>query len=170
MINFNPKSETLLHIFQSVGLAVLVLAFVNYISLTSSRIKHRQAEIATRKVSGAVSSDFIKQFMTESGVVVIIALALALTLLQMIKYPLYVFLQIPVFEMDQESILLMLAVVAFMMVLSAAYPIYLSRVRKIRALFSKSNQLRGSKVHQGLLTAYSTFHCRGADHLGLYDL
>ena len=150
---FNPKSETLLHIFQSVGLAVLVLAFVNYISLTNSRIKHRQAEIATRKVSGAVSSDFIKQFIIESGVVVVIALALALTLLQMIKYPLYVLMQIPVFEMDQESILLMLAVVAFMMVLSAAYPIYLSRVRKIRALFSKSNQLGGSKVHQGLLAA-----------------
>ena len=148
---FNPKSETLLQIFQSVGLAVLVLAFVNYISLTNSRIKHRQAEIATRKVSGAVSSDFIKQFIIESGVVVIIALALALTLLQMIKYPLYVLMQIPVFEMDHESILLMLAVVAFMMVLSAAYPIYLSRARKIRALFSKSNQLGGSKMHQGLL-------------------
>ena len=149
--HFNPKSETLLHIFQSVGLAVLVLAFVNYISLNSSRIKHRQAEIATRKVSGAVSSDFIKQFMTESGIVVIMALALALTLLQLIKYPLYVLLQIPVFEMDQESILLMLAVVVFMMVLSAAYPIYLSRARKIRTLFSKSKQLGGSTVHQGLL-------------------
>jgi putative ABC transport system permease protein len=149
--HFNPKSETLLHIFQSVGLAVLVLAFVNYISLTSSRIKHRQAEIATRKVSGAVSSDFIKQFMTESGIVVIMALALALTLLQLIKYPLYVLLQIPVFEIDQESILLMLAIVAFMMVLSAAYPIYLSRVRKIRALFSKSKHLGGSTLHQGFL-------------------
>ena len=47
--HFNPKSEMLLRIFQSVGLAVLVLAFVNYISLTSSRFKHRQAEIAAQK-------------------------------------------------------------------------------------------------------------------------
>ena len=106
---------------------MLVLAFANYISLTSSRFKHRQAEIATRKVSGAVSLDFIKQFMTESGIVVILALVVALTLLQLVKYPLYVFLQIPAFEIDQESILLMLAVVAVMMVLSTTYPIYLSK-------------------------------------------
>jgi putative ABC transport system permease protein len=150
---FNPKSEILLRIFQSVGLLVLVLAFVNYISLTTSRIKLRQTEIATRKVSGAASSDFIKQFTIESALIFIIALAFAFTLLQLVKYPLQMALQIPVFEIDLESVLLMLSVVALMILLSAAYPTYLSAIPKIRDLFSKGNHLKGNLTFQWSLTS-----------------
>ncbi|MBX2944274.1 MAG: ABC transporter permease [Cyclobacteriaceae bacterium] len=150
---FNPKSKTLLHIFQSVGLLVLVLAFVNYISLTNSRIRLRQKEVATRKVSGAASVDFIKQFTIESALVFIIALTLAFTLIQLLKYPLNVALQLNVFEIDQESILLMFLVVALMTLLSAAYPTYLSMVPKIRDLFNKKNQLTGKTGVQWSLTS-----------------
>ncbi|HRJ31321.1 MAG TPA: ABC transporter permease [Cyclobacteriaceae bacterium] len=150
---FHPKSKTLLHIFQSVGLLVLMLAFVNYISLTNSRIRLRQKEVATRKVSGAASVDFIKQFTIESALVFIITLALAFTLIQLLKYPLNVALQIPVFEIDQESILLMFMVVALMILLSATYPTYLSMVPKIRDLFTRKNQLTGKSGVQWSLTS-----------------
>ncbi|MBL7856602.1 MAG: ABC transporter permease [Cyclobacteriaceae bacterium] len=151
---FSPKSEMLLHIFQSVGVLVLILAFVNYISLTTSRIRMRQKEVATRKVSGATSADFVKQFTIESALVFFIALALAFTLLQLVKYPLYVALQIPIFKIDKESILLMLLVVAIMILVSAAYPTYLSMIPKIRDLFSKGNHLKGNLVLQWSLTSF----------------
>jgi putative ABC transport system permease protein len=151
---FNPKSEMLLRIFQLVGVLVLLLAFVNFISLTTSRIRLRQKEVATRKVSGAASADFIKQFTIESALVFIIALAFAFTLIQLLKYPLYVALQIPVFEIDQESVVQMLFIVAIMILLSAAYPTYLSMIPKIRDLFSKENQLKGSLALQWSLTSF----------------
>ncbi len=150
---FNPKSETLLHIFKSVGLVVLVLAFVNYISLSSSRIKNRQAEVATRKVSGASSMDFVRQFTIETGLVYVLSMAVAFTLLQLVKQPLYLFLQIPFFEIDQTTLGLLLSIVALMILSSAVYPTYLSRVSKIRDLFNKGSQLKKNRSFQWSLTS-----------------
>ncbi len=150
---FNPKSENLLRIFRWVGLLVLVMAFVNYISLANSRIKNRQTEVATRKVSGASHSDFVKQFIIESTLIFIVALAFAFTLLQLVKYPLFVSLQIPVFETDKGSLLFFASVVAVMILLSAMYPTYVARVPKIRDLFKKAIQLRGNLGFQWSLTS-----------------
>jgi putative ABC transport system permease protein len=150
---FIPKSKTLLTIFQLVGVLVMLMAFVNYMSLTIARIKRRQKEVATRRISGGGTSDFMRQFIIESALIIVISLISALTLLQLIKYPLLIYLQIPLFEIDLMSGIPVIALATLMIVLSAAYPTYLSRIPSIRNLFSKENQMRGNDRFQLSLTS-----------------
>jgi putative ABC transport system permease protein len=61
-----------------IGLFVLILAWVNYINLSTSRSLTRAKEVGVRKVLGSSRFQLIKQFMMESFLINIIALILAI--------------------------------------------------------------------------------------------
>ena len=61
-----------------VALLVLLIAFINYINLATSRSLERAHEVGIRKVNGAVKTDLIYQFLTESALVNLLALAISL--------------------------------------------------------------------------------------------
>ena len=46
---------------------VLLIAFINYINLATSRSIERAHEVGVRKISGALQKDLIFQFLTESA-------------------------------------------------------------------------------------------------------
>lgn len=142
---FITKSKTLLIIFQSVGIAVLLLAVVNYISLNVSRIRKRYKEVATRKVSGANAIDFNKQFFIESSVVFALAIALSFTILQLVKVPMYELLQIPTPKLDGPTVTLVIVVSIFTIILSTVYPMYLVWTFQPQALLRNSHQGRDGK-------------------------
>ncbi len=56
---------------------IIVIAWVNYINLSTARSAERAKEVGVRKVTGATNGQLIRQFLTESLIVNIIALALA---------------------------------------------------------------------------------------------
>jgi putative ABC transport system permease protein len=58
---------------------VLLMAFINYINMASSRSIERAHEVGIRKVSGALKKDLIAQFLTESGLLNLLALIVSLT-------------------------------------------------------------------------------------------
>lgn len=60
-----------------IALFILVIAWVNYINLSTSKAMERAKEVGIRKVSGARKSELIKQFMLESLLVNLIALGIA---------------------------------------------------------------------------------------------
>jgi putative ABC transport system permease protein len=62
-----------------VALLVLLIAFINYINLATSRSLERAHEVGIRKVNGALKTDLIYQFLTESALLNILALAISLT-------------------------------------------------------------------------------------------
>lgn len=53
---------------------VLLIAFINYINLATSRSIEKAHEVGIRKVSGALKKDLISQFLTESVLLNLIAL------------------------------------------------------------------------------------------------
>jgi putative ABC transport system permease protein len=57
---------------------IIVIAWVNYINLATSRSIDRAKEVGVRKVSGATRTQLIRQFLTESLTINIIALLAAL--------------------------------------------------------------------------------------------
>ncbi len=61
-----------------VALLVLLIAFINYINLATSRSLERAHEVGIRKVTGAVKKDLVFQFLTESALLNIFALAISL--------------------------------------------------------------------------------------------
>jgi len=62
-----------------VALLVLVIAFINYVNLATSRSIERAHEVGIRKVSGALKKDLIFQFLTESAIMNLIALIISIS-------------------------------------------------------------------------------------------
>jgi len=65
-------------VFSIIALFVLIIAFINFINLSTARSGERAREVGMRKVSGAHKGQIIKQFLCESVVLSILALLLGL--------------------------------------------------------------------------------------------
>jgi putative ABC transport system permease protein len=63
-----------------IALFIIVIAWVNYINLSTARSAERAREVGVRKVAGATKNQLIRQFLTESFLINIIALMLAVLL------------------------------------------------------------------------------------------
>jgi putative ABC transport system permease protein len=63
-----------------IALFIIVIAWVNYINLSTARSSERAREVGVRKVAGASKKQLIRQFLIESFLINIIALVLAVLL------------------------------------------------------------------------------------------
>ena len=64
---------------------IIVIAWVNYINLTTARSMNRAKEVGIRKVSGATKPQLIRQFLTESLMMNLISLGIALLLIVLVQ-------------------------------------------------------------------------------------
>jgi putative ABC transport system permease protein len=64
-----------------IALFIIVIAWVNYINLSTARSVERAKEVGVRKVIGAARSQLIRQFLMESFLINVIALLLAIGLM-----------------------------------------------------------------------------------------
>jgi putative ABC transport system permease protein len=77
-----------------IALLVLLIAFINYLNLATSRSVERAHEVGIRKVAGALKKDLILQFLTESASLNLVALIISFT---------GVFLLLPFFKQAMQS-------------------------------------------------------------------
>ncbi len=70
-----------IYLFSAVSLFILILAIINFINLSTARSISRAKEVGLRKVLGSFRLDLVKQFLTESLVLCLLALAIACLLL-----------------------------------------------------------------------------------------
>jgi putative ABC transport system permease protein len=68
-----------------IAMLIIIIAWVNYINLTTARSMNRAKEVGVRKVSGATRSQLIRQFLTESLLMNIIALTIAFILIFLVQ-------------------------------------------------------------------------------------
>lgn len=68
-----------------IALFIIVIAWVNYINLSTARSAERAREVGVRKVTGATKSQLVRQFLTESFLINIIALLLAVILVLLLQ-------------------------------------------------------------------------------------
>ncbi|MBC8112344.1 MAG: ABC transporter permease, partial [Verrucomicrobia bacterium] len=82
----NGKSDsgriTFVWLFGIIGAFVLLLACINFMNLSTARSEKRAKEVGVRKAIGSVKSQLIWQFLSESLLVVFLALVLAILLVQ----------------------------------------------------------------------------------------
>ncbi len=71
--------------FAFIGLAMLLLAFFNYVNLTLARSLDRAREVGVRKVAGALKHHLVLQFLSESVLIALFAFGLALLQLRLIS-------------------------------------------------------------------------------------
>lgn len=68
-----------------IGVFIMVIAWVNYINLSSSKLVDRAKEVGIRKVMGVQRRQLISQFLVESLLINLLALAVSLTILQLTR-------------------------------------------------------------------------------------
>ena len=78
--NGNAKSVMALSV---VSVLILCVAWLNYINLTTSMAINRSAEVGIRKVNGSSRNNLVIQFLTESVIVNVIAVAVGLIIVQL---------------------------------------------------------------------------------------
>ena len=70
-------------LFSIIGIAVLLLACINFMNLSTARSEKRAKEVGVRKAIGSIRGQLITQFFCESFLVVIIAFLLSLVLVEL---------------------------------------------------------------------------------------
>lgn len=144
-----------------IALFIIVIAWVNYINLSTARSVERAKEVGVRKVSGANKPQLIQQFLTESLIINIIALTLAACLVLVLQRPFNALVQ----HKLSLSFLLekslggyavstgLLTLVLSGMLISGFYPaLVLSSFRPILVLKGKfSNSKKGTLLRKGLV-------------------
>ncbi|WPP51352.1 FtsX-like permease family protein [Catalinimonas niigatensis] len=84
-VNGNAK---VVYFLLVIAIFILLIAWVNYINLSTARAVERAKEVGIRKVMGSARGQLIFQFLLESAMVIILSAGFALTLLQ-ISLPLF---------------------------------------------------------------------------------
>lgn len=74
----------MMKVIGAVALLILLLGIINYINLTTARASLRAREVGIRNVVGASRPRLISQFLTEAIVMTLLAVLIALTLIQLI--------------------------------------------------------------------------------------
>ncbi len=134
------------YIFLTIAIAILIIACINFINLTTARSNTRAKEIGMRKVVGAEKADIIRQFIGESIILSAIALLVAIGM---------VYLFLPAFNNLAEkqltlniagnvsTLFLLIGVILFTGLASGSYPAFLL------SSFRPANILKRGKLQSG---------------------
>src|SRR5688572_31740804 len=136
-----------LKIFPFVAALILVLALINYMSLSTARATTRTKEIGVRKVLGASRKMIANQFFVESVLFTSIAFVLGYVFCTLFRPLFFEFLQINIdgsFLLDQYILLSFCCLFVVTAILAASYPsILLSAYRPAVVLYGKFSRQSG---------------------------
>lgn len=82
--NVNHGDKSVVYIFLSIAILILLIACINFMNLSTIRAADRSKEVGLRKVMGALRNHLVWQFIGESVLLTTISCLLAVTLLQLL--------------------------------------------------------------------------------------
>jgi putative ABC transport system permease protein len=150
-----------LDVFSLVAGLILLLALVNYMSLSTARSAIRAKEVGVRKVMGAQRSRIAGQFYVESTVYAVLSfLAGGLLFLSLRSYFFHL-IDVPVdgrFIAEPIVAGSFIGLLVLVIVVSGSYPaLVLSGFRPVAVLYGKmSRQLGGERVRKGFIVLQFT--------------
>jgi putative ABC transport system permease protein len=136
-VNANGMNPFYLYMFGVVGFLLLLIACLNYMNLSTAAAFKRTREIGTRKTLGAQRSQLIMQFISDSVIMSLISLALALIIAQAILPAINQFTQKELYltSLPLEWSLILLGIILIAGIASALYPAFVTaRVSPAEAL------------------------------------
>lgn len=76
-------NEQTVYFLSIIGVFIMIIAWVNYINLSTSKLVDRGKEVGIRKVLGGFRIQLVYQFLTESLLINFLAIAVSITILQL---------------------------------------------------------------------------------------
>jgi len=144
------------YIFAGVALLIILLALLNYMSLTTARSNERAREVGVRKALGAFRGTLVAQFYSESILITLISFVLGFTLALVLRPILFDRLDIKVdaaFMLSPVVLLPLAGLMVACVVLAGAYPsLVLSSFRPVEVLKGQFLKIGkgGVNVRQGI--------------------
>ncbi len=134
-----PGNAMYVYIFGAIAIFMLLIACINFINLSTASASKRAKEVGVRKVIGSGKSQLVFQFLTESALLVFIALLISLVL---IKLALPEFNNISgknlSFDFNLKIISALIALGLFVSIIAGIYPaFFLSSFKPIAVLKGK---------------------------------
>ncbi len=152
-VNGNARSVYFLLV---IAISILVIAWINYVNLSTARAINRAREVGIRKVIGSLRIQLIWQFLSESFLVSLLAAALSLVIIYM-ALPVIINLSGQTLPVNIFATIdfwyLFVGILFFGSILSGLYPAFvLSSFRPIAVLKGKfSSSLEGQWLRKGLV-------------------
>jgi putative ABC transport system permease protein len=144
--------------FSAIAGLILLIACINFVNLATARSMKRAREVSMRKVLGATRGHLIVQHLGEAVLTAMIALVLAIALVELALRPYNAFLDKELsLDLLGDPFLLAVAagLVLFVGVLGGLYPaIYLSRFRPAHVLKANQSGAGGSPRFRNVLVVF----------------
>jgi putative ABC transport system permease protein len=141
-----PGDLTNVYALAAIAVFVLLIACINFVNLATARATKRAKEVGMRKVLGGTRRQLIAQFLGESFILTVTAVALALAIVVAMLEPFAAFVERDIAWRDLTSPTLLAtiaAVTALVAFGSGSYPaLLLSRFNPVRVL--RSEIVRGA--------------------------
>ena len=145
-----------INLFLLIALVILLLAFFNYMSLTTSQATKRAKEVGIRKVTGANRISLIKQFYLESLLMCLFAFSFSFLLIELLRQPFYDILGLKIdasFLHNPLYIITLISIFILSVLITGSYPAMIlsgfSPMEIIKGNVSK--QLRGHSFRKGII-------------------
>ncbi len=159
-IHFNSRyggkiSKPLLLILAVIGLALILIACVNFINMATAQSLTRAKEIGTRKVLGSSRRAIFWQFIIETAFVAVTAGALALLLAILFLPTINQWLQLSL-TINTQVVLFLIGLLIVIVFAAGFYPaIILSNFKPVDALKNKiGNSNSSSKISRNVLIIF----------------
>jgi len=149
-------SPSFLYILLLIAVLIQVIACINFMNLSTARASKRAKEVGVRKVIGAERKDLIKQFMSESFLLsligVLIALPLLLFALPYLNHITGADIQLS-FLANYKIWLLLIGIVIVTGLVAGSYPaFYLSAFQAIKVIKGNfTNQVSAAGIRRSLV-------------------
>ncbi|MCJ7581300.1 MAG: ABC transporter permease, partial [Candidatus Aminicenantes bacterium] len=136
-IEGQPEGMKYIYFFSVIALFILIIACINFMNLSTARSVKRAKEVGLRKVIGANKAQIIRQFFSESVLYTLIALAIAIVLVEFIR-PAFNELTGKNLALDYSNFRLivgLMIIAVFTGILSGSYPaLFLSSFQPAKVL------------------------------------
>jgi putative ABC transport system permease protein len=154
----NTGSFTAVVAFAGIALLILIIACINFVNLATARAMTRAREVSMRKVVGATRQQLIVQHLGEAVLTALVALVVALALVELALGPFNGFLKkdlrVDLFG-DPTLLATMLGLIVVVGVIGGLYPaVYLSRFRPAAILKANQASAHGSSLLRTCLVVF----------------
>lgn len=148
--------EKIVHFLSMIGIFVLVIAWINYINLSTAKAMERAKEVGVRKVMGAFRFQLMRQFLIEAGMINLLSIVIAffIVLLALPYFNSLSGLSLSASYLIQSWFIVLLGLIWIIgTVLSGFYPaLVLSSFKPVAVLKGKlKNSFRGILLRKSLV-------------------